>query len=307
MPLTFDSPRFSIRDAAFPEIESKLDRVGHVVLDGLWNPNFLTRLRNFGEKHFRDDATGGTHLPDVRGLPGWNDREFFAEIERSGLPAILRHLLRGDVVVSQHERVVRRADATVTGIFSGLHFDGQLRACSDEGINSTREFTIWSPLVDCTSEATPRLLLLQRGQNFADVFSAKDQVTDGGIKYLPTQLRPTVEADGLNGAASQLDAMFERIYAARQCYAPRIPLGSAVLFEHNIIHGSYRKSGMTVPRYSLDFRAVGVYRKTEKNRHFEGVTFSEDGAIMPTDTKVAMAKSRGLAALRKLKDIAASI
>jgi hypothetical protein len=304
VPLTFDSPRFPVRHATFEDIEGELDRVGHVVLDGLWNQAFLSRLRDLAEKNFKADETGNTHLPDVRGIPGWREQEFFSEVERSGLPAILRHFLKGDFVISENERVLRRADAAIAGVFSGLHFDGQLRCCSDEGVNSKREFTIWTPLTDCSDDDTPRLLLLHRGQNFADVFSERDQISDGGIKYLPTQLRPTLEADGLNRAASQLDQMFDRIYASKQCYAPRIPLGSTVLFEHNIIHGSYRRSQMTVPRYSLDFRAVGVYRRSEKNQHFGGRAFSSAAypysAELPTKEKV-LNVSRGAAALQMLK------
>jgi len=289
MPLTLDSPRFSARDVDAAAIEDAIDRVGHVVIDDLWDVFFLLKLHDFAARHFQSEQTGSTHLPDVRGMAGWDENEFFDRIRKSSLPGVLRHMQRGDFVVSESERVIRRANAAVTTLFSGLHADGQLRCCSDEGIRSKREFTIWTPLVDCTGEDTPRLLLLHRDQHFYGVFSTDEQISDEGIPYFPLQLRPVLHSKGLqaDGAAQQLDRMFERLYDARQCYAPHVPLGSAVLFEHNIVHGSYRHSGMTRPRYSMDFRAVGEYRLTDNNRHIQGRQFSPKGIFsFPSITSV---------------------
>jgi hypothetical protein len=67
-----------------------------------------------------------------------------------------------------------------------------------------------------------------------------------------------VVIDSLN----TLDQMFARIYAAKQCFAPQVPCGSSVLFERDIVHGSYPHSRMTVPRFSLDFRVMGIYRRS---------------------------------------------
>jgi hypothetical protein len=275
MALCFDSPRFNLRDAPLADIEQSINDVGHVVLDGLWNRQFLGRLHDFAVTNFATSSKRATHFDGV--LPPDHDREFFTEFERSGLPALLRHLLSGDFVVSQTERVVRRADATVPAQFSGLHMDGQLRYCSDRGIHSKREFTIWTALQDCARDDTPRLLLLHRGDTFADVFSSQEAVADEGNSYLPIELRPQMEAAGLERAADRLDQMFDRLYEAKRCYAPPIPFGSAVLFEHNIVHGSYRRRNMVTPRYSLDFRVVGVYRPARANARYQGVAFRSSG------------------------------
>jgi hypothetical protein len=275
MALSFESPRLNLRDASLAEIEQTINNVGHVVLDGLWNRPFLSRLHDFAKTNFTTSSERATHFDGV--LPPALDREFFIELERSGLPALLRHLLSGDFVVSQTERVVRRADAAIPAQFSGLHMDGQLRYCSDRGIYSKREFTIWTALQDCSGDDTPRLLLLHRGDTFADVFSAQEFVTDDGTTYLPLELRPQLEATGLERAADRLDNMFERLYDAKRCYAPRIPFGSAVVFEHNIVHGSYRRQIMRTPRYSFDFRVVGVYRPARANARYQGVAFQSFG------------------------------
>jgi hypothetical protein len=135
------------------------------------------------------------------------------------------------------------------------------------------EFTVWTPLQDCSNEDTPRLLLLNIGEHFDDVFSESDS---GGDPFLPIQLRPELVSETINQAAHRLDGLFERLYANKNCYAPKVPFGSAVLFNGNVVHGSYRRSSMTVPRYSLDFRTVGVYRSTLRNAHYQGKAFRTD-------------------------------
>lgn len=208
-------------------------------------------------------------------LPVEIEREFFFEFERSGAPALLRELLGGDFFVGISERVIRRADAAVATRFSGLHQDGQLGPCSRAGINSKREFTIWTPLVDCTDEETPRLLLLQRGQTFANVFSEAEHVEDRGARFLPIQLRPHEDGKVLNDfGGDDLDQMFARIYNSTTCFAPRIPLGSAIFFDRDIVHGSYRHSRMRVPRFSLDFRVTGSYQHGLRDTGYHGVLFS---------------------------------
>jgi hypothetical protein len=65
----------------------------------------------------------------------------------------------------------------------------------------------------------------------------------------------------------------QRLFAARRCYAPPVPLGGAILFEHDVMHASYLRPGMTRARYSLDFRAVGEYEVDEANRPYSGKLF----------------------------------
>ena len=105
-------------------------------------------------------------------------------------------------------------------------------------------------------------------------FSAEDQIKEHDHGFLPIQLRPHETSDALTEiGGNYLDRMFERIYAAKRCFAPHVPLGSSILFEHEIVHGSYRHSQMTIPRFSLDFRATGIYRRSLENAKYEGVMF----------------------------------
>ena len=102
------------------------------------------------------------------------DKRFFTAVELSGLPGLLRVLLKGDFFVGKSERVIRRADPRFALRFIGLHPDGQLNLCSGHAFNTKRELTIWTPLQDCTTDDTPRLLLMHKGETYTDLFADEE-------------------------------------------------------------------------------------------------------------------------------------
>src|SRR5262249_3637787 len=134
---------------------------------------------------------GHTTLEQIAAITGRNfgtlDQDFNSEFERSGMPALLRNLLRGNFVLDRSERVVRRTDPRYPVRFTGLHYDGHLPPCAPRGLNSQREFTLWTPLVSCIDDQTPRLLLLHRGD--AVDFAAKDAGGFDPIQLKPRQVR----------------------------------------------------------------------------------------------------------------------
>lgn len=285
-----ESPRFNLRSCNFQDVRAALKTVGHAVLDNVWNLDYLRRLHDHAEAKFRSDDARihGNYdaMPDgvVEGHLGGTaelygngasaealDREFFLEVERSGLPACYRHLTGGSFVVATSERVVRRVDPAYPLRFIGLHCDGQLWRMSDES-PSDEQFTLWTPLQPCTDDFTPRLLLLHRGETWLEIFA--DDARENGalaIQLKPLQIRDESTANTRNlKINSQFDTLFER----KRCFAPPVPFGSAVIFERDIVHGSYTRPGMTTPRYSLDFRTVHDYRITAKNRGYTGYLFS---------------------------------
>jgi hypothetical protein len=313
MALTTESPRCSLRTASFSDVERTLDEIGHVVLDEAWNYRYLEALHTRAKSKFEaDDALydgrfdqfpaslieqylgGHTNLDEIVAAAAHDDRlasikaadnEFFFEFERSGLPALLRHLLNGNFILGRSERVIRRADPRFEVRFTGLHQDGQLRYCSSRGVNSRREFTIWTPLQPCVGDDTPRLLLLHRREQRLEI--------DGDIHKITLLKQEQVrdERTYLTEIGS-IDEQFDRIYRRYQCFAPRIPIGSVVLFEHCVQHGSYRTSTMKTPRYSVDCRAVGEYRKTKENAGYGGVMFSSATYPSPTLKEHAMNLAR---------------
>lgn len=294
MPI-LESPRFSMRHGDLGEIEKALSTVGHVVLEGVWALPFLERLHaGIAAKFGEDDAKFAGHFDEFpvpvidsylgchKGFDDFGadrdgfDAAFFEELERSGLPALYRRLLAGDFVVSQFERVLRRVDPHFPLRFTGLHHDGQLGALSSRGLRTTREFTLWTPLQDCSTEDISRLLLIERGQptkQFLDEAPNRTQIA--GIPFHPIQLRPaqfrdsSVEKESLG----DVHARYDELFAALRCYAPYVSFGGAVLFERDVWHGSYHRPGMTRPRYSLDFRAVGEYRVIPETARFTGRLF----------------------------------
>jgi hypothetical protein len=301
MALTIESPRYSLRTASFSDVERTLNELGHVVLDEAWNYRYLEALHARAKSKFEaDDALyggrfdqfpdslieqylgGHTNLDEVVIKQGDRiasvkaaDHEFFFEFERSGLPALLRHLLNGNFILGRSERVIRRTDPRFEVRFTGLHQDGQLRYCSSRGINSQKEFTIWTPLQPCVDDDTPRLLLLDRREQQLELDSGIHKITLLKQEQIRDESKYLTEI-------GWLDEQFDRIYSKYQCFAPRIPIGSVVLFEHCVQHGSYRNSKMKTPRYSLDCRAVGEYRKSKENSGYGGVMFSSATYPNPT-------------------------
>src|SRR4051794_3309193 len=121
MPLSLESPRFSLRTGAFADIERTLTELGHVVLDDAWNGQYLEKLQAGAKARFEaDDARmngrfdqfanevvemylgGHTTLEQIATIADRNfdslDQEFYSEFERTGMPALLRHLLAGHFV-----------------------------------------------------------------------------------------------------------------------------------------------------------------------------------------------------------------
>jgi hypothetical protein len=291
MALSFDSPRASLRTADFKDIDNSLANVGHVVLDDVWNTRFLSDLCVAADRKFcADDARFkgryeefsegeidqylGNHAA-LESLDAASDEEFFEEFERTGLPAMMRRLFSGSFVLGRSERVVRRTDPQFPIRFTGLHADGQLGFCSSRGLRSKRELTLWTPLLNCTDDVTPRLLLLHRGETFNGLFDDEKVLSENNVEHLPIQLRPHQTRNESNQieVAQKVHNQFDRLFEVRRCYAPKLPLGSAILFEHSTVHGSYTRPSMSTARYSFDCRFVGEYKRTDENAVFSGKLF----------------------------------
>src|SRR6185312_14076547 len=105
--------------------------------------------------------------------------------------------------------------------------------------------------------------------------TVKFQAHEGAGGHDPTRLKPEQirDEDRYLSELGSIDDQFERIYRAHRCFAPLVPMGSIILFEHCVLHGSYRTSKMTTPRYSLDCRATSEYLPTKENASYGGVVF----------------------------------
>lgn len=294
--LSFESPRFTLHFSCLSSVDAALASVGHVVIDALWNTEFLAALHGHAAARYeRDDARFAAgfdahadsvvegYLAGVVGLDSlfdgadavessraW-DRRFFSEVELSGLPGLLRVLLSGDFFVGRSERVIRRGDPRFPVRFIGLHPDGQLHLCSEHGLNTKRELTIWTPLQDCANDHTPRLLLMHKGETYTELFESGEDGRAPAVERRRRQIRNEAEV----GAAlrSEIERGYERLFQERRCYAPYVPFGSAIIFEAGVFHASYYASGMTTPRFSMDFRAVGDFKRTADNMGYVGNTY----------------------------------
>lgn len=301
MPLQTNSPRIDLRNGDLNDAEKYLSTIGHVVLDNVWNINYLEeiylrskqRYQNDDERfsgRFEDFASTtidtylGGHL-DFNELKNEVvsdyskdvEDQFFIEYQRAGLTPLMHLLFQGSFMVGKSERVVRRADPKFPVRFTGLHADGQLGACSQMGLRSKRELTLWTPLNSVQDDSRPRLLLLDKKEtSFLDIFEAEELLEESNVKYLPIQLKPfqiKSEDDYWAINKKKITEYYSRIFKYKSCYAPYLPLGSAILFSKEIIHGSYILETMKESRYSFDVRHVGEFKINKHNSKYAGVVF----------------------------------
>lgn len=284
------SPRFF--PGSEPEgIDAALENIGHAVLENVWPTSFINALRAAtAEKFQADDALNLGRIEAMEaaereiylgnftcldGLPdpwGW-DARFYEQFSGSPLPRLYHHLFGGAFVLARNERVLRRSDPRFPLRFAGLHFDGQLGPARLAARCRQRELTLWTPLVDCLDEETSRLLLLHRGEGIGALFT--ETVTSRGVDFAPVMLRPWQfrddEFDAINPTVMR---QFEKLYRERRCYAPKVGIGDAILFDHAIVHSSYiPAAGVRRVRYSMDCRAIGEYEVTDANRAYSGKLF----------------------------------
>lgn len=297
MPLNIEGLRFDLRNSTTQEIADALHENGHVVIDNVWNKHYLQKLYNFTSERYNSDDKKyegnfdkypnttidsylGNHLDfeqlchQAGGYDANIESMLFEEFEKTGLQSIFRALLKGPFFFGRSERVVRRADPKFKLRFTGLHADGQLGACSNEGINSKDEYTLWTPLVDCTDDLTPRLLLLHKEEKiFNDLFENELINKGDSSQHSLVQLRPYQIIDEkkfLEKNQEEIYKSFEKLFIHKQCFAPYVPLGSVVIFDRKVVHGTYINKLMNKPRYSLDCRFTGVFKITKLNRMFSG-------------------------------------
>jgi hypothetical protein len=315
--VSLNSPRFSLRTADFDAIDQAIRQTGHVVLDNVWNPNFLSELRRDAKDRFEADdrrLEKGDALQDVHGYMGGEigigvlfgrdeaavaksvqySARISVEFARSGMPALVRCLLNGTCVLGDTVASLRRIDPRFPVRFTGLHSDGQLDVCSSQGRTSRRELTLWTPLQDCVDEDTPRLLLLHCRETIDTILH------DDGKDIVLLHTDPLGEAAYLAKAGNDIDRFFDRLYREKECFAPHVPFGSAVLFDCHVVHGSYRTDQMKTPRYSVDMRMVPEFRTTWNNCLFLGTTYRATTYPPPSIMRLARkaAPTRRAALLR---------
>ena len=161
-----------------------------------------------------------------------------------------------------------------------MHCDGQLNQLSTSAYRTNRELTLWTPLVSCAKDNVQRLLLLHRGEDLKGIFQRSDHIVTRDVSYLPIRLRPDAirEEKKFSHLIPVIQEQFQRLYSAKSFYSPHVPLGSCILFDSDIWHGTYLEKNMSEARYSLDFRAVGEYRIDDASKAHTGRIYRLKGA-----------------------------
>jgi hypothetical protein len=188
-------------------------------------------------------------LSGFHGLFGPPDEALLiSEFERSGMIGQLRGVFGADPVLNRDQHAVRRDDPirNVMG-FVGLHNDYQLGSMGVGG-----SLTLWTPFVPCVDERQSRLLMLHLGE--------EAPVGQFSLGYEIARRDPLT-----------VQAQYEHLFATQRCYAPYVDLGSAILFDSTVYHGTYRPAQADQVRSSMDFRVSPPYTVT--NPDLRGVIF----------------------------------
>lgn len=249
--LVGQSPRFDLQLATYIEIETALSDVGHCVLEGVFNEEYIAKLRSGVERYYKNQdelfsknlsglsladidrhisSFDGFHniadaIDDISNMWGGSRRRkrhlrtFLNNVKRSRIVSVFQYLFGDEFVVFQSEHCVRRLDPAYPLRFNGVHCDGQLGAASSKGINTQRELTVWAPLQHVMDDNCSRLLLFKRGVNFDEVtfegrplFSTENLIEERGIQFSPIQLKPAQILDESDENVQLNTNLIDRIF-----------------------------------------------------------------------------------------------
>ena len=295
------SSRFSCHPSNFSAIADALNNIGHVVIENVFDQQTLIQCDQYAqnlfcgmdERYLQGDFCeselinylGNTYsfIPDKIG--SLHLELFLTMIETSGMLDLYAHLLKGDVAA--FGPVLRRADPAVAIRKTGLHTDGQVTEYALKATHSNSEYTLWIPFC-AINEKTPALLLMARGLQFSDNTIAKPGYHQGptnnvfiydkrkgatseqkeGLDVTPLYLhnrpmsRPS-EGEILR-VSQRHDAVLNGLISRweNDIHVPHMDLGSAIIFDRDIIHCSFSHDGMSQARHSADIRFVGSFDTT---------------------------------------------
>ena len=208
MSLSFNIPEIDLKNLDTEEFLRKFNKNEFVLVKNTFSKKFLNELYKSSKKYFDnydykykndniinhelDQYFGSFHF--IRKICKKNPRImniFYENILNSNLSEIFKKKFSGNFFVSESENCIRRASARHYLRATGLHKDGQLSLASKKAFKSNEELTIWTPLVDCIDENTPRLLLLDKDTlTLESILDNDDYFFDNGVKYLSIQLKP---------------------------------------------------------------------------------------------------------------------
>ena len=248
------SPRHQLSHENFGVISKDLEGVGHVILENCieWTGMeavkkdcvdlFAEYEKRFKEGKMSDDERMA-HLNATRDFPAPTQKAFTKIIRGSQFLNLIRSLLDSKkIIMFRNDQCLRKISPNYPLRVVGLHYDTQFVDYVD------RTFTLWVPLTDVL-EDSPTVLYLHRSLTIP--FNS----IDPDIRWQETT-QPDEAGDDYE---TQKERRERKILAfikqnIAKTYAPRLKVGDAIIFCHDVLHGTFLDSNAKQTRYSLDCR-----------------------------------------------------
>ena len=248
------SPRHTLSLDAFSRMRSDLLEVGHIVIDNCFSANQVKEMSSVCgdflakyEKDFREgkmsDAEREAHLNSTRDLPASAQKLLTRMLYRSQFLDLLRFLLGSNTVVMfRNDQCLRKIHADYPLRSVGLHHDTQFVSYVN------RTFTLWLPLTDVL-ENSPTILYAHRSLNPS--FDSIDPEIRWSEKTAHDEQGEDYEPKKEKRAMKMLEFIKQH---SKKTYAPRLKIGSAIVFCHDVLHGTFMNRQSKGVRHSIDCR-----------------------------------------------------
>lgn len=248
------SPRHTLSLDAFGRMRSDLLEVGHIVIDNCFSINQVKEISSVCgdflakyEKAFREGKMSDTereaHLNATRDLPASAQKLLIRMLYRSQFLNLLRFLLgHNSVVMFRNDQCLRKIHADYPLRSVGLHHDTQFVSYVD------RTFTLWLPLTDVL-ENSPTILYAHRSLNPS--FDSIDPAIRWNEKTAHDEQGEDYEPKKEKREMKMLEFIKQH---SKKTYAPRLKIGSAIVFCHDVLHGTFMNRQSKGFRYSMDCR-----------------------------------------------------
>jgi len=269
------SPRHRLSLTGFDAISKDLQEVGHVIVENCFEKTKIETIKSnclefFSEYEERfqqgamTDDERRAHLSSTRDLPVASQKQFTKTIYGSQLLDLFRFLLDSDkVIMFRNDQCLRKVNPDHPLRVVGLHYDTQFASYVD------RTFTLWLPLTDILANS-PTVLYLHRSLSIP--FNSIDPEIRWGEETCPDESGVAYEDQKERRKMKMLDFMNQN---AEKAYTPRLKTGDAIIFCHDVLHGTFLDSNAKQVRYSLDCRFSRDFDRS-KNEVKQGKYFQKE-------------------------------
>ena len=278
------SPRHTLALDNFDVIKHDIAQVGHVIVDNCFPVDSVQELSNVCLDFFSqydqafkegkmNEQERQAHLNSTRDLPVSAQKHFTSMVHGSELLNLMRFLLGNvSIIMYRNDQCFRKLHADYPLRSVGLHYDTQFVSYVD------RTFTLWLPLVNVL-EDSPTILYLDRSLHppLASI--------DSAIRLDDATTPDEASEDYSEEKTKREKVMFDFIKQhSQKIYAPRLNVGSAIIFCHDVLHGTFMNRQSKGVRYSLDCRFSVDFDRSMEPKMPADDTYTLNASPAPAST-----------------------